>query len=232
MAGTELEALEQRLGHRFRNRALLEAALTHRSRAGESPGAEHYERLEFLGDAVLGLLAAHWLWESDPELPEGELSRRKSYLVSEPVLAAFAETLGLGEALRLGVGEERSGGREKDKLLADGLEAVLAALFLEEGLAAGRRLFLPMLVEGLASYLETASTDPKTELQELLQARGSSPPEYRLVAESGPGHHKRFTVECWGEGRLIGAGEGSSKKRAEKAAAAAALVGLGGEGVP
>jgi ribonuclease III len=224
--GSPLASVEEMLGHRFRRPELLEAALTHRSRSGESPGSEDYERLEFLGDAVLGTVAAHWLYDRFPGHPEGELSRLKSYLVSEPVLAGFAESLGLGEALRLGVGEERSGGREKDRLLADAFEAVLAALYLEGGIEAVSRVALPMLEEAASHAGESAARDPKTELQERLQAVGVSPPEYKVAAESGPDHQKLFVVECWSEGRLLGSGEGSSKKRAEKAAAESALCAL------
>lgn len=223
---TRLVALEGRLGYRFLDRGLLVAAITHRSWAGEAPGAEHNERLEFLGDSVLGLLVAEWLYATFPRRPEGELSQLKSYLVSEPVLARYAETLGLGEELRLGVGEERSGGRGKDKLLADVLEGILGALFLDGGLEPCRRIALPMLEEGAARYRETKTPDPKTELQEVLQSQGAPPPRYLLTGETGPAHDRRFIVECWSEGELLGDGEGSSKKRAEKAAAAGALAAL------
>jgi ribonuclease III len=142
------------------------------------------------------------------------------------VLARFARRLGVGEALRLGVGEERSGGREKPSLLADALEAVLGALYLEGGVAAAERLAEELLAEGVASYHEATATDPKTELQELLQARGGQPPDYRLAGESGPDHAKLFVVECWAEGQRLASGTGSSKKRAEQAAAATALAAL------
>lgn len=217
-------ALEARLGHAFRDRALLQRALTHRSASQEAGDAASYERLEFLGDAILGALAAEFLYRERAADDEGELSRIKSYLVSEPVLAAHAGELGLGPLLRLGVGEERSGGRDKPSLLADALEAVLGALYLDAGLAATRSFVEPMLRAGLDDWRSgAAQRDAKTALQERLQAEGGEPPEYRLTATSGPDHQKRFVVECWAAGRLLGRGEGSSKKRAEQAAAAAAL---------
>jgi ribonuclease-3 len=222
-----LEALQAKLGHQFAELQLLRAALTHRSAAQESGQGTHYERLEFLGDAVLGVLAAEWLYRR-LDAPEGELSKRKSWLVSEAMLAAHAQRLGLGEALRVGVGEERSGGREKASLLADSLEAVIGAAYLDGGLDAARPLVLALLEAGAEAYGRAADLrDPKTTLQERLQERqGGEPPEYRLVDSSGPDHRKVFTVECWSSGRLLGRGEGSSKKRAEQAAAAAALEAL------
>jgi len=216
--------LEARLGHTFADRALLRSALTHRSASQEGAAASSYERLEFLGDAVLGALAAEWLYGQLAEDDEGELSKVKSYLVSEPVLAAFAVELELGPLLRLGVGEERSGGRAKPSLLADALEALIGALYLDGGLERTRTFVAPLLRAGLDAWNGgAAQRDAKTALQERLQAAGGGPPEYRLVGTSGPDHQKRFVVECWAEGRLLGRGEGSSKKRAEQAAAAAAL---------
>jgi ribonuclease-3 len=223
-----LAELAELLGHRFGDVSLLAQALTHRS-ANEGSDEEEtsYERLEFLGDAVLGVLAAEWLFghlASD----EGELSKIKSYVVSEPVLARCAAELGLGALLRLGVGEERSGGRAKPSLLADALEAVIGALYVDGGLEVARRFTAPLLRAGVESFRAGAQwRDPKTALQERLQADGGEPPVYRLVATSGPDHQKRFAVECWAEGTLLGAGEGSSKKRAEQAAAAAALARIG-----
>ncbi|HEX2252479.1 MAG TPA: ribonuclease III [Thermoanaerobaculia bacterium] len=215
-------ALERLFGHRFRRRELLDMALTHRSHTHESGTEGNYERLEFLGDAVLGMLTAEWLYGERPDLPEGELSKLKSYLVSREVLAQRAEVLGLGDALRLGVGEERSGGRRKASLLADVMESVIGAVYLDGGLEAARKVVRPLLEEGLA-LRERTKVDPKTRLQELSQARGWDLPEYRLAEESGPDHAKLFTVECRLRGRLAGTGSGRSKKVAEQAAAAAAL---------
>jgi ribonuclease-3 len=217
--------LEARVGHVFADRALLLRALTHRSAIQEGGGAASYERLEFLGDALLGALAAEWLYRRLASDDEGELSKVKSYLVSEPVLAELAGELGLGALLRLGVGEERSGGRAKPSLLADAVEALIGALYLDAGLEATRAFVAPRLHAGFQAWRDGAARrDAKTALQERLQAAGGEPPEYRLVATSGPDHQKRFVVECWAAGRMLGCGEGSSKKRAEQAAAAAALA--------
>ncbi len=218
-----LGVLEDRLGHRFERRELLERAVTHRSFANERGTVEHYERLEFLGDSVLGLLAAEWLFRRHPDLAEGQLSKLKAVLVSEPVLARWASRLGVGEALRLGVGEERSGGREKPSLLADALEALLGAVHLDGGLEATRRVVAPLLEEAMAE-LPGASHDAKTRLQELAQARGLRLPEYRHVRQEGPDHRKRFTAECWVDGQRVGVGAGHSKKLAEQRAAAGALL--------
>ena len=218
--------LEKRLGYRFRDPALLEQALTHRSWAHERDEAVvHYERLEFLGDAVLGLITAEVLYRDHPELPEGELSKRKAFLVSREVLARRGEELGLGALLRLGVGEERSGGREKVSLLADAVEAVLGAVYLDGGLDAARTTIEAIFATGLARP-GGGPTDAKTRLQETVQARGWPLPAYRLVDQAGPDHAKRFTVEVSLRGAPAGRGHGRSKKVAEQEAAAVALAGL------
>lgn len=218
--------LERRLGHRFRHRELLERALTHRSFANERDLPRNNERLEFLGDSVLGLIAVEWLFAEHPQVSEGELSKLKSRLVSEPVLAQAARSLGLGEHLKLGVGEDRSGGRDKPSLLADAMEAVIGAVFLDGGLKAATRFVRPMLVEAQAEG-QDAIEGAKSRLQETVQARGWPLPTYRLVDERGPDHRKIFRVECRLRGESAGVGEGRSKKRAEHRAAAEALRGLG-----
>jgi ribonuclease-3 len=221
--------LEEKLGYRFRRSELIDLALTHRSHAHESDAGGHYERLEFLGDSVLGAVTAEWLYRDFPDLPEGELSKLKGYLVSQPVLARHARAIGLGDLLRLGVGEERSGGRRKDSLLADSLEAVLGAVFLDGGFPAVREIIEPLLETAVAERADPARFDAKTRLQELAQARGWDLPEYRPVAERGPDHDKTFTVECRLAGRVAGGGSGRSKKIAEQAAAAAALAAVAAE---
>jgi ribonuclease-3 len=215
-----------RLGHEFRDPGLLELALTHRSWANERTSDATYERLEFLGDAVLGLLAAEWLFQRHDEAPEGELSRRKSYLVSERVLAAEGRRLGLGEVLRLGVGEERSGGRSKPSLLADALEAVIGAVFLDGGLQAARGPVVRLLERAATSGPPLELRDAKSRLQELTQGLDRELPAYRHVASEGPDHEKVFTVECWVGERLVAIGRGGSKKLAEQRAAAGALAAL------
>ncbi|HYG62849.1 MAG TPA: ribonuclease III [Thermoanaerobaculia bacterium] len=215
---------ERRLGYRFKRLDLLELALTHRSWANEKSLPEHYERLEFLGDAVLGMITAEWLFQNHPELPEGELSKLKAQLVSGTSLARHAEKLKLGEELRLGVGEERSGGRTKSSLLADSLEAVFGAIFLDNGLDAARAVVLPMIEEASGEKAILQTRDAKTQLQEIAQALGWDLPEYRLVDSAGPDHSKVFTVECWLNGECSGRGDGPSKKLAEQRSAAEALA--------
>ena len=227
MKKKELKEIERRLGIRFRRRELLERALTHRSYANEQALEHNYERLEFLGDSVLGLLTAEWLYESRPEMPEGGLSELKAYLVSRPVLAEHATAIGLGEALQLGVGEERSGGRDKPSLLADAFEAVIGAVYLDRGSKRCRKLLVPMFERSLEDRGARGHTAAKTRLQELVQARSWPLPEYRHVAQEGPDHRKRFTVECWVDGRQLGSASGRSKKVAEQKAAAEALEQLG-----
>ena len=218
--------LERALGFRFRDRGLLERALTHRSYANEQGLERHNERLEFLGDAVLGLVAVEWLFRAHPELPEGDLSKLKAYLVSAPALAGFSGRLGIGGELRIGVGEERSGGRSKRSLLADTTEALFGAIYLDGGLEAARAVIEPLLEGLLGERSRVLDADAKTQLQEEVQSRGWDLPEYHLVAEAGPDHDKRFTVECRVREGSAGRGEGRSKKAAEQSAAAEALEAL------
>ncbi len=216
-------ALERRIGRRFRRRELLETAITHRSYANEKGLGSNYERLEFLGDTVLGLATADWLYSEHPEVSEGRLSAHKSRLVSEPILAEFARELGLGEFVRLGVGEERSGGREKDSILSDVVESVIGAVFLDGGWKSARRLVRLMLDGSVGKSDEIELKDPKGRLQEYLQARGLELPEYRPIHEHGPDHAKVFVIDCLIGNEVLGSAEGRTKKRAEQLAAAAAL---------
>lgn len=226
---TSLGGLEERLGYRFQEPRLLEAALTHTSWANEQGVDLDYERLEFLGDAILGAVTASWLYDRRPDLDEGQLSKLKGFVVSEAVLAEHAERLELGSYLRLGVGESRSGGREKRSLLADAMEAVLGAVFQDGGLEAARAVALELLQSALGERVEIPELgDSKTALQETVQATLGGLPEYRHVAEEGPDHQKRFLVECWVDGRLEGVGDGGTKKQAEQRAAGAALAALEG----
>lgn len=223
--------VEEALGHAFRRRDLLQRALTHRSYSNERGERQNYERLEFLGDSVLGLITARWLFDRFPDESEGELAKVKSYLVSTPVLAKYADVLELGPQLRLGVGEERSGGRSKKSILADVVEALFGAVYLDGGLEAARKVIEPVLLYGLEVRGKLIHADPKTILQELSQSRGWGLPSYRVVEEAGPDHQKVFTVECWLEGeRMMGRAEGKSKKAAAQRAASQALVALGGAG--
>ncbi|HEY5997746.1 MAG TPA: ribonuclease III [bacterium] len=226
-SGVEV-SLEERIGHVFRKPELLAAALTHRSAAVEQAGdgAEDNERLEFLGDAVLGLAAARHLAEVHPKAREGELSRLRAALVGETALAAAARELGLGGSLRFGRGEERSGGREKASILAGALEALLGAVFLDAGWRAAYRLARSLFSGPAAAALAAGGVDAKTRLQELCQRRWRETPAYAVMERSGPAHRPRFTVEARLGARALGRGEGGSLKSAEQAAAAEALTTL------
>ena len=202
--------------------------MTHRSATFEQSAGEAYERLEFLGDAVLGLATTDWLYRCYPDLAEGELSRLKGRLVSAAVLAEHAASLGIGDCLRLGRGEERSGGRRKTSLLADALEAVLGAIFVEAGFEEARNV-VTRLLEASATEIEQPSpfVETKSRLQEALQSRGMALPTYVVRSERGPDHQKIFEVEVLVQGEVVGQGTGSSKKSAQQRAARAALRRLG-----
>lgn len=224
--GTRSEGLESLLGYRFYVPGLLEIALTHKSFANEYPASasQHNERLEFLGDAVLDLVVSQYLFENLAELSEGEMSRIRAEVVSERNLAEVGRRLKLGEHLRLGRGELLSGGRDKASLLANTLEALLGAVFLDGGFDAARRITLGLLVADiLRSARHKAGIDAKTRLQEYYQGRFGRPPVYQLIGASGPDHERLYRAEVLFDGQVIGRGEGSSKKGAEQAAAAAAL---------
>lgn len=228
------DQLESALGHRFNKRELLQQALTHSSLLPEltAKGATRSdnEKLEFLGDAVLGLLASEYLVERFPDWSEGQLSKSRAQLVREDALYAAALRLNLGKYLELGRGEEKTGGRDKPAVLADALEAIVAALFLDGGLDVTRRflrraVFDPALAQG-AEHLR--QPDHKSGLQEYLQALGQAPASYRVARASGPDHQKSFVIEVWIAGRALGMAEGASKKEAEQAAARIALEKLSG----
>jgi len=218
--------LERRLGHQFKDGRLLEVALTHRSYAMEQELGVDYERLEFLGDAVLDLIWAEWLYRARPDSDEGELSKLKSAIVSEPSLARIGEELGLGDLMRLGVGEERAGGRHRPSLLADAFEAVVGAIYVDGGIEAARP-FLEGLVEDALEHVQSWSRpDAKSPLQERLQGQGRPLPRYVVASSEGPAHERSFTVECHVGGRVLGLGTGRTKKQAEQSAARAALAAL------
>jgi ribonuclease III len=236
MTSADDALLEQRLGHKFARRALLHDALTHSSAVPEirATQAESYnakaavnnERLEFLGDAVLELLTSEYLLEAFPEWTEGQLSKSRARLVNARSLEAAARRLRLGNHLRLGRGEEKTGGREKQTLLADAFEAVLAAIYLDAGLAAAREVLRHTLFEQalVEAGEHMAESDRKSALQELLQSRGQVPAEYRVVGQSGPDHQKIFRIEVWVNGSRLASAEGGTKKEAEQRAARKALT--------
>ncbi len=217
------DELQELLDYQFDDMGLLHLALTHRSYSNERGQRKNYERLEFLGDSVLGLITSHWLYQRFPRQPEGELARLKSYLVSATVLAQMGTDLALGASVQLGVGEERSGGRSKQSILADTMESVFGAIYLDGGLEAAREVICRLLQRAYDGAEELRQGDPKTVLQELAQGRSWRLPVYRLVGQEGPDHDKTFTVECWLEGEPAGQATGGSKKIAERRAAAITL---------
>jgi ribonuclease-3 len=229
----EFEGLQRAIDYRFRDRGLLEHAMTHTSRANEdvSGGVVDNESLEFLGDAVLGFVIADLLFHEFPEYNEGQKSKIKAALVSTATLARQADRLALGEHLLLGRGEEKTGGRRKQALLADGYEALIAAVYLDGGIEHARafvaREFAPLVAE--ARRTGSVAQDHKSALQEFLQARDRPLPEYRLAGALGPDHRKSFQVEVVVQGHAIAEGAGSSKKEAEQEAARAALERLRAE---
>ena len=221
--------LEQRLGHVFDQPERLEAALTHRSFSTEAgrPNEMENQRLEFLGDAVLGVVAAEWLVAHCPGWPEGPLTKVRSRLTNAAALARVARRLELGAGLRLGRGEDQTGGREKCAVLADAFEALLGALWLDGGLAAVRHVFEKWFADEIAVALAAGADDnPKGELQEWLQREWKSNPRYEVVAEQGPAHARQFTVAVFHGQQQLGSGEGASKQAAEVAAARNALENL------
>ncbi|MDJ0663835.1 MAG: ribonuclease III [Acidimicrobiia bacterium] len=221
----DLVPLERALGHTFGSPDLARLALTHRSYAAEHELDVSYERLEFLGDAVLQLAVTRYLYDTYADLAEGEMAKVRAAVVNQKALARVAQRLGLGEYLLLGQGEERSGGREKDSILSDVVEALLGAIYLDGGYDPAEELVLELLTPLIAERAAApGSKDFKTRLQELLAQRGLQP-RYELT-ETGPDHAKVFTARLFVDGEMLATGEGTSKKRAEQAAARRANAAL------
>jgi ribonuclease-3 len=220
------DELEERLGVRFKNRDLLREALVHSSYLNENPARapESNERLEFLGDAVLGLVVAHDLFTAHPELQEGKLTELRTHLVRRDTLAEAALRLRLGDELLLGRGEEAGGGRTRPTNLAHVYEAVVGAIYLDRGIVAARRFVRGSLKSEFDRVVRRQTVpDPKSRLQELTQSQRQETPVYRLVRAEGPDHARRFTVDVLVGGRTLATGSGSSKQQAEKSAARRAL---------
>ena len=227
-----MKTLEEKIGYTFRDPTLLENALTHSSYANEhrEKGMPSNERLEFLGDSILGLVVADHLYRTRPDLPEGDLTRIRAALVCEKSLHEVACSLELGAYLRLGRGEEAGGGRERTSILADATEAVFAAVYLDGGIGAASQLIHRVLLDAeKEEAVEERRKDYKTALQELIQRTPGRTITYQLVEETGPDHCRVFVMEVSVDGQVSGRGEGRSKKEAEQAAAKAALKLLGGE---
>ena len=221
-----MKELETKLGYCFCNRSLLSEALNHSSYANEhrAQGEQSNERLEFLGDSVLGFVTADYLFALHQDLPEGDLTRQRAALVCEQSLYEVAKELDLGKYLKLGKGEDAGGGRTRPSILADATEAVFAAVYLDGGIEAASALIHRVLLDKEGTHADELVQDYKTALQELVQRRTGQVLSYRMVGESGPDHAKTFTVEVLLNGVAVGAGHGHSKKEVEQAAAHAAIA--------
>ena len=217
-----MKSLEEKLGYSFQDSSLLEHALTHSSYANESRGrCTSNERLEFLGDSVLGMVVADHLYRTCPDMPEGELTRTRAALVCEESLVEVAQELGLGDYLRLGRGEELGGGRHRPSIQADAVEAVLAAVYLDGGIGSARKIIHRYILS--QPQKPSGHRDHKTALQELVQRESGQTLTYRLTGEKGPDHAKVFWVEVCLNDETVGSGKGRSKKEAEQMAAKAAI---------
>jgi ribonuclease III len=217
-------ALEEALGHSFKDRDLLDRALTHASVGDGARAVRHYERLEFLGDRVLGLLAAERLLALEPDAREGELSPKLAALVNGRACARVARRIGLGEAIKLSPGETKSGGRDKDTILGDAIEALIAALYIDAGLDRTRTFFLKFWSDEFENVDASQAKDPKTQLQEWAQGRGLGLPRYEIDQRTGPDHAPRFRIAVHVEGFEPEMGEGGSVREAEKSAALRMLI--------
>ncbi len=221
-------SLESRLGYNFNNISLLKNALVHTSYANEvRNGVTSNERLEFLGDSVLSLIVSDHIFNKFPNMPEGELTRLRASLVCEKALCGFARELDLGHFLYLGKGEDKGGGRDRDSILADAFEAVLAAIYLDGGMAAAKKHVMRFVLREIDAHTEENTKDYKTILQEIIQRNPEETVSYILTASEGPDHDKSFTVEVHLNSNVIGEGTGKSKKQAEQMAAKQALILMG-----
>lgn len=220
--------IEEKLNYEFKNKDLLTLALTHSSYANEHGDYSMCnERLEFLGDSVLSIIVSEYIFKNLPNKPEGELTKLRAYLVCEKTLSCFARELGLGDYIRLGRGEAQNKGNERPSILADAFEALLAALYLDGGKEAAKKMVLGFAVPKMNDDTDDSYCDYKTLLQEVVQKNPQERLTYQQVAESGPDHDKCFTVEVYINSNLIGTGTGHSKKKAEQQAAKQALELMG-----
>ena len=215
-----MSSLEEVIGYRFRDKELLAEALTHTSHANETGSARHNERLEFLGDSVLGLVVSYYLFLKNPSENEGFLSDLKAAVVSGANQARWAERIGLGRHLRLGAGEHLGGGASSQSILSGAMEAVLGAVYLDGGLAPVEKIVIPWLE---SQAFEALEVNHKKALQELIQKKHKRPPDYELMSEAGPAHERLFTVRVYLGRKTLGLGSGKSKKEAQQAAAKNAL---------
>lgn len=220
-----LGELSKVLAYDFEDKDLIKTAITHTSFANEARGrVDHNERLEFLGDSVLSLSVSEFIYKTYPKLPEGSMTKLRAGVVSEFTLAKIAKSMGLGKYLRLGKGEQINGGRHRDSILADAFEAIIAAIYLDGGLEPAKEFVISCLADSIKSLSKSnGSWDSKTLLQELLQVSNKADIRYEIIAEDGPDHNKSFTAQISNNGKIIGTGQGKSKKEAEQMAAYNAL---------
>lgn len=230
LEGYTLEILEERIGYRFCDKALLKQALTHSSFTNEQRinKAKNYERLEFLGDAVLELVSSEFLFKEHKGVPEGELTKMRASMVCEPALAFCARDLELGQFMRLGRGEESTGGRERDSITSDAMEAVIGAIYLDGGMESAKEFIYRFILSDLEN--KQLFYDSKSNLQELIQGKLKKDFHYELLVENGPEHDKSFEVEVFMEQESLGKGTGRTKKAAEQQAAYQALLRLRDKG--
>ena len=223
-----MDELEAKIGYSFKDRALLRTALTHSSYANERHGGDcqSYERLEFLGDSILGLITAEFLYAHEPRLPEGRMTKLRAELVCESSLYRVALKLELGKHMRLGRGEEHTGGRQRPSILADMVEAIIAAMYLDSGMEQSRSFVLEMILKDAPIDESHTNADYKTRLQELVQRKSDQHISYTMTGESGPDHNKLFSFSVSINGVPAGEGSGRTKKEAEQMAAMKALEAL------
>lgn len=223
-AGQELTELEEKIGYHFKDRTLLQQALTHSSYANERKirKSGDYERLEFLGDAVLELITSEFLYQENPDMPEGKLTKLRSSMVCEPALAYCAKELDLGDYICLGKGEESTGGRKRESITSDVMEALIGAIYLDGGFGAAKKHIHQFVLSDLENKI--LFYDSKTVLQEMIQTKPGQVLEYELLSENGPDHDKTFVVQALLNGRKVGGGEGRTKKAAEQKAAYEAIL--------
>ena len=216
-------SLEERVGYNFKNKDLLHVALSHTSYANETKNAQSNERIEYLGDAVLELISSEYIYKTYPNLPEGEMTKTRAYAVCEDSLAKVANKYDFSEYLLVGKCEAMVNGKYRNSILADAVEAVIGAIFLDAGIEKAKEFILPNIIPQIEDYIKNGNKDYKTQLQEKLQVHGDVKIEYKLVEEKGPDHEKIFVVEVYCNDKLLGKGEGRSKKEAEMHAAQTAL---------
>lgn len=215
--------LEEKIGYKFKNKDLLHLALSHTSYANETKNTQSNERIEYLGDAVLELISSEYIYKTYPKMPEGEMTKTRAYAVCENSLAKVANNYSFSDYLLVGKCEIKKDGRYRNSILADAVEAVIGAIFLDFGIDEAKKFILPNIIPQIEEYVKNGNKDYKTQLQEKLQAHGEVKIDYKLVEEKGPDHDKIFVVEVYCDNKLLGKGQGRSKKEAEMQAAQKAL---------